>query len=150
MKPKVKKPGRPTKFTPERLNQIRECGRKGLIFREAAEAMGLPANTLLTWERRRPDFRKAAALVRKNSARYKAERNQRLLEKTESELLAALEFVREKQRKEQERLLELARANKWFGWDVQGRSRARVSEPAPNGDQKNSDEPLKIVLTRYA
>jgi hypothetical protein len=150
MKAKKERRGRPTKLKPEHLKQIRECGRKGLIIRQAAEAMGVPANTLLTWERRRPDFRKAAARVRKNSERYKAERNQRLLEKTESELLAALEFVREKQRKEQEKLLELARANNWYGWDVQGRRRARGRETPPIDVQTPKNVTLEIVLTQYA
>ncbi|MGE0056003.1 MAG: hypothetical protein AB7S74_17540 [Hyphomicrobium sp.] len=70
---------------------------------ETAEALGVAHTTLLKWEKRHPEFRKAMRGVRKNSEKWLALRFERLLQKTEAQLEAALARVRQKRLEEQQK-----------------------------------------------
>jgi hypothetical protein len=84
--------------------RVRELGEEGYTIVGAAKKIGGPSYVTLTrWEKTSPSFAKAFKKIRENSEKYKAWRNGRLLEKTESQLLAALARVREKRANEQKK-----------------------------------------------
>ena len=82
----------------------RDLGKQGFAICEAADRMGVHRETMLGWEKRIPEFRKAFRRIRQNSERWKAWRQERLLAKTEEQLLVALARVRAKKAAELEKL----------------------------------------------
>jgi hypothetical protein len=101
--PVKKRTGRKSIYDKKYLRLARDLGKQGFSIVEAAEKMGLNYATMLAWERKKPEFRLAFRNIRENSERWKALRFERMLKRTEEQLLAALARVREKKASEMEK-----------------------------------------------
>jgi predicted transcriptional regulator len=91
------------RYDPDFCRRVRELGKKGYCVTDAAKELGVSPTSVWRWEQTKPEFRKAFAGVRRNSDMFKARRFERLLEKSEEQLLEALRRVREKRHLEQEK-----------------------------------------------
>lgn len=89
-----------TKYGPQYLQMARKLGREGFGVTEASQRMGISGAAFRLWEQQKPAFRKAASKIRENSEKWKALRLERLLSRTEEQLLAALARVIEKKAEE--------------------------------------------------
>ena len=85
-----------SKYRPEYAAKVKALGKLGYCVTEAAHALGVKHQTFATWERRHPDFARAAMRVRANSERAKNMRFALMLTKTEAQLLKALSHVRKR------------------------------------------------------
>lgn len=83
-----------SKYRPEFAAKVRQLGRLGYLVTDAAHALGVKHQTFAAWERRHPEFKEAAKLVRANSERALKMRLAVMLSKTEAQLLKALAHVR--------------------------------------------------------
>lgn len=58
-----------TTYNPEYCARVRELGKQGCSISGAGEKLGIHYSTLLNWEKRIPEFRKAFERIRANSER---------------------------------------------------------------------------------
>ena len=84
--------------------RARELGERNFAVTEASEEMGISPSTFATWEKKYPEFKSAAAKIRATSEHWKKARLDRLLQRTEEELLWALQRIRAKRAKARESL----------------------------------------------
>lgn len=85
-----------SKYRPEYAAKVNALGKLGYCVTDAANAIGVKHQTFAAWERRHPEFAKAAKQVRANSERAMNMRYALLLTKTEKQLLNALKHVRKR------------------------------------------------------
>lgn len=102
--PPKRRPRRKSSYRPEYAAAVRKLGAKGHVLSDAAAALGVPLENLRYWEKTRPEFTVAIAKVRENSERWKVRRYERLLLKSENQLLRALAHVRAKRAAEIEKI----------------------------------------------
>lgn len=115
------------RYRPEFCDAVRELGRKGFSITEAGKELGIPYCSLLYWERTYPEFGVAFAKVRKNSEYRKLLRHDKLLSKTEEQLVLALARIRAKRESEKKKIE--AKLRQKMGVNVEYRAReTRIGE----------------------
>lgn len=100
----AKRPGPKGKYRPEFCEQVRELGKTGHTILTTAAKLGVSHAALISWEKKKPEFREAFERVRENSRKMASLRMQKQFAKTETRLILNLERIRALRAKNMEKV----------------------------------------------